>query len=249
MKKHLQLALNNFLILSLILINFFTFNIQASSIRQPRKIEPSKTNQQVPTEQASSKTQESQKDSDEYIETAELLENENLKPDYQVEIIEDNNDLYEWISNIIELDQPNKYSTDEDIEIYEYLQSLMAEYHLYLSGVKAYKRSCAALGANKTANGRASWYGGKFHGRKTANGERFNKNSLTAAHKTIPFNSIVEVTYRGKSVLVRINDAGPYHGNRIIDLSEKAARDLGMIGAGTGNVTLKIIKCGKKNKA
>jgi rare lipoprotein A len=88
--------------------------------------------------------------------------------------------------------------------------------------------------------GLASFYGAGLHGRPTANGERFDKEALTAAHKTLPFNTCVEVTSlsNGRSVRVRINDRGPYVGGRIIDLSEAAARELGMIAAGVGRVRL-----------
>ncbi|MBE7382606.1 MAG: septal ring lytic transglycosylase RlpA family protein [Leptolyngbya sp. SIO1E4] len=82
--------------------------------------------------------------------------------------------------------------------------------------------------------GTASWYGPGFHGRQTANGERFDENALTAAHKTLPFNTHLKVTNRlnGKSVVVRINDRGPYIGNRTLDLSRAAARCLGSVGNG-----------------
>lgn len=78
--------------------------------------------------------------------------------------------------------------------------------------------------------GRASWYGPRFHGRRTANGERFNKFHLTAAHRTLPFGTRVRVTnlQNGRSIVVRINDRGPYIRGRIIDLSYAAARELGM---------------------
>ena len=82
--------------------------------------------------------------------------------------------------------------------------------------------------------GSASWYGPGFHGRTTANGERFDENTLTAAHKTLPFNTHLKVTNRmnGRSVVVRINDRGPYIGNRTLDLSRAAADCLGSIGTG-----------------
>lgn len=82
--------------------------------------------------------------------------------------------------------------------------------------------------------GTASWYGPGFHGRITANGERFNENALTAAHKTLPFNTRLKVTNRlnGQSVIVRINDRGPYIGDRSLDLSKAAARCLGSVGKG-----------------
>lgn len=92
--------------------------------------------------------------------------------------------------------------------------------------------------------GIASWYGRDFHGKRTSNGEVYNMNSLTAAHKTLPFNSVVVVTHRqtGKSVTVRINDRGPFVGNRIIDLSYGAASKLGMIDTGTAPVNLRVIR-------
>jgi len=91
--------------------------------------------------------------------------------------------------------------------------------------------------------GGASWYGGKFQGRLTANGEIFDTNTFTAAHKTLPFNTIVEVTNLGnnKSVLVRINDRGPFVKGRIIDLSRAAADKIGLVGKGVAQVVIKII--------
>lgn len=76
----------------------------------------------------------------------------------------------------------------------------------------------------------ASWYGPGFHGRKTANGERFNQNAMTAAHKTLPFGTMVRVSHGKKSVTVRINDRGPYVRGRSIDLSKAAARAIGCPG-------------------
>ncbi len=78
--------------------------------------------------------------------------------------------------------------------------------------------------------GQASWYGPTFHGRRTASGERYNMHDFTAAHRTLPFGTIVKVTNpaNGKSALVRITDRGPFHGNRIIDLSYAAAQYLGV---------------------
>ena len=83
--------------------------------------------------------------------------------------------------------------------------------------------------------GEASWYGGRFHGRKTANGELYDMNSLTAAHKTLPFDTLVKITNLNNShvVIVRINDRGPFYpDDRIIDLSRTAAEALDMIGTG-----------------
>ena len=83
--------------------------------------------------------------------------------------------------------------------------------------------------STETIYGTASWYGPRFHGRKTANGEIFDENALTAAHKTLPFNTQLKVTNRlnGRSVVVRINDRGPYIGQRSLDLSKAAAHCLG----------------------
>ncbi|WP_338862362.1 septal ring lytic transglycosylase RlpA family protein [Mycetohabitans rhizoxinica] len=88
--------------------------------------------------------------------------------------------------------------------------------------------------------GRASWYGPRFHGRHTANGERFDKNALTAAHRRLPLSSFVRVTNvaNKRSVVVRINDRGPYHSGRIIDLSQAAASALGLQHSGTARVRL-----------
>ncbi len=92
--------------------------------------------------------------------------------------------------------------------------------------------------------GMASWYGSKFDGRLTANGERYDMYALTAAHRTLPFNTIVLVENmdNGQTAVVRVNDRGPFVDNRIIDLSKKAARKLGMIGSGTANVRLFTLK-------
>jgi rare lipoprotein A len=92
--------------------------------------------------------------------------------------------------------------------------------------------------------GNASWYGGKFHGRQTASGEIYNKEEMTAAHRKLPFGTLVRVTNRinGRSVTVRINDRGPYSSGRILDVSEAAARKLGMLDDGVVPVTLKVIR-------
>jgi rare lipoprotein A len=86
--------------------------------------------------------------------------------------------------------------------------------------------------------GEASWYGTKFHGRRTANGEVYNMFAMTAAHPTLPIPSYVRVTHvaNGRSIIVRINDRGPFHGNRIIDLSYAAAKKLGIIATGFATV-------------
>jgi len=91
--------------------------------------------------------------------------------------------------------------------------------------------------------GNASWYGPNFHGKLTSNGERYNMWAMTAAHKTLPMNTIVKVTNKrnGKSTVVRINDRGPFVSTRIIDLSKAAASKINMIGHGTAPVKLEIL--------
>ncbi|MDO4223222.1 MAG: septal ring lytic transglycosylase RlpA family protein [Acinetobacter sp.] len=91
--------------------------------------------------------------------------------------------------------------------------------------------------------GVASWYGRQFHGRKTASGETFNMNAMTAAHPTLPLNCYVRVTNErnGKSVVVKINDRGPFHGNRVLDLSHAAAQKLGMVDAGSAKVRIERV--------
>jgi len=91
--------------------------------------------------------------------------------------------------------------------------------------------------------GVASWYGRKFHGQKTANGETYDMYAMTAAHPTLPLPSYARVTRAGtgRSVIVRINDRGPFHSSRIIDLSYAAAAKLGLIGPGSGQVIVEAI--------
>ena len=98
-------------------------------------------------------------------------------------------------------------------------------------------------GAALTLSGTASWYGPGFHGRQTANGERYNMHALTAAHRSLPFGTKVRVTNRanGKSVVVRINDRGPYVGERVIDLSRGAAQVVSMTEARIAPVKLDVL--------
>ena len=96
---------------------------------------------------------------------------------------------------------------------------------------------------NYRAEGMASWYGDDFHGRLTANGEVFDMLSLTAAHPTLPIPSYARVTHlgNGKSLIVRVNDRGPYHGNRLIDISNKAAELLDFKGNGVARVRVEYV--------
>jgi rare lipoprotein A len=97
--------------------------------------------------------------------------------------------------------------------------------------------------ARTLGTGEASFYGPGFEGNLTANGERFDPARMTAAHRTLPMGSRVRVTdtRSGRSVIVRINDRGPYHGRRVIDLSQAAAQKLGMLNRGTARVRLSLL--------
>jgi rare lipoprotein A len=92
--------------------------------------------------------------------------------------------------------------------------------------------------------GVASYYGKEFNGRKTASGERYNDRKFTAAHRKLPFGTMVNVTNlnNGKTVTVRVNDRGPFKKDRLIDLSFAAAKAIGIVGAGTGRVRIEIAK-------
>ncbi|MBW2220445.1 MAG: septal ring lytic transglycosylase RlpA family protein, partial [Deltaproteobacteria bacterium] len=98
--------------------------------------------------------------------------------------------------------------------------------------------------------GIASWYGKKFHGRKTSNGETYNMFAMTAAHKTLPFNTHIKVhnLENGKEVKVRINDRGPFIRGRIIDLSHTAAKKIGMLGSGTAHVEIAALGVPSKTR-
>ena len=106
--------------------------------------------------------------------------------------------------------------------------------------------SPASVERHDAETGKASWYGKAHHGQITASGERFDIHALTAAHRTLPFGTIVRVTdLRSKrSVNVRINDRGPFRRDRIIDLSYEAARRLGVVSRGTARVKITVIRRG-----
>ena len=105
------------------------------------------------------------------------------------------------------------------------------------------KKAIAATATGDVTTGKATWYGEKFDGHKTASGERFNASALTAASRTLPFGTLVRVTNvkTRKSVTVRINDRGPRQADRIIDLTRAAAARLGMLRRGVADVELKVV--------
>lgn len=108
----------------------------------------------------------------------------------------------------------------------------------------AVRKATVSRGGERIQTGVASWYGAEFHGRGTASGEVFDQNSLTAAHRTLPFGTVVLVTNddNGRQVLVRINDRGPWTKGRIIDLSQAAAEEIGLTAYGIVRVTIELIR-------
>jgi rare lipoprotein A len=120
---------------------------------------------------------------------------------------------------------------------------LLLSLFVFACGPKSYTRSDRAY-ARSSDIGYASYYSSEFNGRRTASGERYDRNALTAAHPSLPFDTLVKVINQndGRSVVVRINDRGPFDGDRIIDVSRAAARRLGMLQTGVIPVRLEIVR-------
>lgn len=118
------------------------------------------------------------------------------------------------------------------------LAGLFASVAIY-SPVSAGTTEPADRAERQVQHGQASWYGPGFHGRRTASGERFDTNAMTAAHRSLPFGTRVRVVnkHNGQSVVVRINDRGPYARGRVIDLSHASAQALGISGVAAVEVT------------
>jgi rare lipoprotein A len=101
----------------------------------------------------------------------------------------------------------------------------------------------ASIGSQSSGrgfSGKASYYGSES-GSRTASGQRFNQNAMTAAHRSLPFGTKLRVTHRGQSVIVTVNDRGPFIRGRVLDLSKGAARAIGLTGAGVGHVTAEVV--------
>lgn len=111
----------------------------------------------------------------------------------------------------------------------------------YYVGANRYETLASSKGY--TATGKASWYGTKFHGKRTSSGEPYDLYAMTAAHRTLPLPTYVEVTNldNGRKAIVKVNDRGPFHADRIIDLSYAAAHKLGVTRSGTANVEIRAI--------
>lgn len=137
--------------------------------------------------------------------------------------------------------EPRSYSSSKK----NYTHPTMRPYTV--RGIKYYP---TVVSVGDEFRGNASWYGPNFDGKLTSNGEIYDMHGMTAAHKTLPMNTIVKVTNRrnGLSTVVRINDRGPFVATRIIDLSNKAAHAIDMVGTGTAPVTLEILGFETKGK-
>jgi rare lipoprotein A len=139
----------------------------------------------------------------------------------------------------------NKNDYSKTINKKDYIHPTMKSYVVH--GVRYYPRE---VNVGDKFSGVASWYGPDFHGKLTSNGERYNMYEMTAAHKTLPMNTILKVTNRrnGRSAVVRVNDRGPFVATRIIDLSNSAAKKIDMIKTGTAPVTIEVLGFYSKNK-
>ena len=100
--------------------------------------------------------------------------------------------------------------------------------------------SIGSQSSGRSFAGKASFYGNES-GSKTASGQRFNQNAMTAAHRSLPFGTKLRVTHRGQSVVVTVNDRGPFIRGRVLDLSKGAARAIGLTGAGVGHITAEVV--------
>jgi len=118
--------------------------------------------------------------------------------------------------------------------------------HLYLAD----NDTGAGEASGKTFSGNASWYGAQFNGKKTASGELFDMNKLSAAHLHLPLPTkvLVENPRTGKSAVVRVNDRGPYHTKRVMDLSRQAAKDTGIFATGVGYIECTVLTSSKTQK-
>jgi len=146
--------------------------------------------------------------------------------------------------------EPKNYSSDKyehsaTMDKKTYSHPTMRPYTI--RGIKYYP---TVVSVGDIFKGNASWYGPDFDGKLTSNGEIYNMHAMTAAHKTLPMNTIVKVTNlsNGLSTVVRINDRGPFIATRIIDLSNKAAHKIDMVGTGTAPVKLEILGFETKGK-
>ena len=113
-------------------------------------------------------------------------------------------------------------------------------HHAHHAGNSSWRDANASTGGGHSFSGMASYYGNES-GSKTASGARFNQNAMTCAHRSLPFGTKLRVTHRGQSVVVTVNDRGPFVRGRVLDLSTGAARAIGLTSAGVGKVTAEVV--------
>ncbi len=111
--------------------------------------------------------------------------------------------------------------------------------HRKSSHEKSWRDANASIGSGRSFSGKASYYGNES-GSRTASGQRFNQEAMTAAHRTLPFGTRLKVTHGGRSVVVTVNDRGPFIKGRVLDLSKGAARAVGLTGRGVGHVVAEV---------
>lgn len=151
--------------------------------------------------------------------------------------------------SLIPSSQPKVYYPSKDFKSYATNNpNARGTMKPYVVAGKTYYPTVVEVG--DTAEGTASWYGPGFHGKLTSNGETYNQNAYTAAHKTLPMNTMLKVTNlrNHKVVIVRVNDRGPFVAGRIIDLSNAAAKALGIVAEGTAPVRLDVLSFGVNAK-
>lgn len=136
---------------------------------------------------------------------------------------------------------PSETLASQSSDIYKKNGELKATMRPYVVMGKEYCPTVVSIGDN--FEGVASWYGNDFHGKATSNGEAYDMHAMTAAHKTLPMNTVVRVINleNGKHTVVRINDRGPFVESRIIDLSYAAANEISLVGRGSGKVRLEVL--------
>lgn len=146
--------------------------------------------------------------------------------------------------------QPSVYYPNNDFRSFDTGDpNLRGTMKPYVIAGKKYFPTVVEVG--ETAEGTASWYGPGFHGKLTSNGETYDQNSFTAAHKTLPMNTMLKVRNieNNKEIIVRVNDRGPFVAGRIIDLSNAAAHAIDMVAKGTAHVKLEVIAFGKVDES
>lgn len=185
-------------------------------------------------------------------QTADLFESDKfIDKSYQSNTVSKQNDADEQDSEFDALKELDKLDaefgeltldklaqTDDENDVYDPDIT-----HKYRYKVRGKHYNVFKSSKNFQQTGSASWYGPGFHGKKTANGEIYDMYAMTAAHKTLPLGTRVQVTNlsNGRKIIVRINDRGPFHGGRIIDLSKAAAQKLHIIQSGHAKVHIKTI--------